>query len=78
MKSELGEDPEYAKTHNLKFNRLCYLEQLAKPLLSFFCIVLKDFEDRSDELINYVNQKITSLGGKKLKESDFKLFLSEE
>lgn len=78
MKSELGEDPEYAKTHNLKFNRLCYLEQLAKPLLSFFCIVLKDFEERSDELINYVNKKITSLGGKKLKESDFKLFSSDE
>ena len=78
MKSELGEDPEYAKIHHLKFNRLCYLEQLSKPLLSFFCIVLKDFEDRSDELINYVNKKITSLGGKKLKESDFKLFSSED
>jgi DNA polymerase delta subunit 1 len=78
MKSELGEDPEYAKKHNLKYNRLCYLEQLAKPLLSFFCIILKDFEDKSDELIEYVNKKITSLGGKKLKESDFKLFSSEE
>ena len=78
MKSELGEDPEYAKKHNLKYNRLCYLEQLSKPLLSFFCIILKDFEDKSDELIEYVNKKITSLGGKKLKESDFKLFSSEE
>jgi hypothetical protein len=62
----------------LKYNRLCYLEQLAKPLLSFFCIILKDFDDKSDELINYVNKKITSIGGKKLKESDFKLFTSDE
>ena len=78
MKSELGEDPDYAKINNLKYNRLCYLEQLAKPLLSFFCIILKDFDDKSDELINYVNKKITSIGGKKLKESDFKLFTSDE
>lgn len=78
MKSELGEDPEYARKHNLKYNRLCYLEQLAKPLLSFFCIILKDFDDKSDELIEYVNKKIVSIGGKKLKESDFKLFSSEE
>lgn len=78
MKSELGEDPEYARKHNLKYNRLCYLEQLAKPLLSFFCIILKDFDDKSDELIEYINKKIVSIGGKKLKESDFKLFSSEE
>lgn len=78
MKSELGEDPEYARKHNLKYNRLCYLEQLAKPLLSFFCIILKDFEDKSDDLIDYVNKKIVNIGGKKLKESDFKLFSSEE
>jgi DNA polymerase delta subunit 1 len=78
MKSELGEDPDYAKRNNLKYNRLCYLEQLAKPLLSFFCIILKDFDDKSDDLINYVNKKITSIGGKKLKESDFKLFTSDE
>ena len=77
IKSELGEDPEYAKKHNLKFNRLCYLEQLAKPVLSFFCIILKDSEDKCDELIEYVNSKIANLGGKKLKNSDFKVFSDE-
>lgn len=78
MKSELGEDPMYAKRNNLKYNRLCYLEQLSKPLLSFFCIILKDFENKSDELINYVNKNISCIGGKKLKESDFKLFSNED
>jgi len=77
MKSELGEDPDYAKKHNLKFNRLCYLEQLAKPILSFLCIVLKDNEERCDELIDYVNSIIINLGGKKLKNSDFKIFTDE-
>jgi len=77
MKSELGEDPDYAKKHNLKFNRLCYLEQLAKPILSFLCIVLKDNEERCDELIDYVNTNIINLGGKKLKNSDFKIFNDE-
>jgi hypothetical protein len=77
IKSELGEDPEYAKLHNLKFNRLCYLEQLSKPILSFLCIVLKDNEERCDELIDYVNSKIIELGGKKLKNSDFKIFSEE-
>ena len=74
MKSELGEDPDYAKRHNLKFNRLCYLDQLSKPILSFFCIILKDNEDSADELIDYVNEKIISINGKKFKPSDFKMF----
>ena len=31
-----------------------------------------------NDLIDYVNKKIVNIGGKKLKESDFKLFSSEE
>lgn len=77
IKSELGEDPEYAKLNNLKFNRLCYLEQLSKPILSFLCIVLKDNEQKCDDLIDYVNSKIIEVGGKKLKNSDFKIFSEE-
>ena len=73
-KSELGEDPDFAKNNNLKFNRLCYLEQLSKPILSFICIVLQDYSIECDNLINYVNEKLKSLGGNKLKSTDFKVF----
>lgn len=78
IKSELGEDPEYAKKHNLKFNRICYLEQLTKPILSFFSILLKDDENTFDELLEYVNEKTVSIGGKKFKHSDFKLFTDRD
>ena len=72
-KSELGEDPTYAIKHKLKYNRKCYLEQLAKPILGFYKIVLKDREDLLDEIINYTNDNIVNCGGKKLKPSDFKI-----
>jgi len=73
QKSELGEDPKYAIEHNLKFNRKCYLEQLAKPLLGFFKCVLSDNEDILDDIINYTNDKLVEYGGSKLKPSDFKM-----
>jgi hypothetical protein len=73
QKSELGEDPNYAKKHNLKYNRSCYLEQLAKPILGFYKVVLKDREKLLDHLINYTNDKILACGGKKLSPSDFKI-----
>ena len=72
-KSELGEDPVYAVQHNLKYNRECYIEQLAKPLLGFFKIVLNDRENLLDDIINYTNEKLVSCNGKKLKPSDFKM-----
>lgn len=72
-KSELGEDPKYAKQHGLKYNRMCYLEQLAKPILGFYKIVLKDDPDTLFSLLEYVNERIVRYGGKKLRESDFKL-----
>ena len=73
QKSELGEDPIYAKKHNLKYNRSCYLEQLAKPILGFYKVVLKDKESLLDYVINYTNDKIIACGGKKLSPSDFKI-----
>jgi hypothetical protein len=73
QKSELGEDPKYAIEHNLKFNRKCYLEQLAKPLLGFFKCVLSDNEESLDDIINYTNDKLVEYGGAKLKASDFKM-----
>ncbi len=72
-KSELAEDPKYAAQNGLKFNRLCYLEQLAKPILGFYKVVLKDNEDLLDGIITHVNEKIKSYGGKPLKPSDFKI-----
>ena len=73
QKSELGEDPKYAIEHKLKFNRKCYLEQLAKPLLGFFKCVLSDNEEALDDIINYTNEKLVEYGGAKLKPSDFKM-----
>jgi hypothetical protein len=72
-KAELAEDPEYAKQHNMKFNRICYLEQLAKPLLGWFKVVLKEEPDLLNETITFVNEKLTEFGGKKLKVSDYQI-----
>jgi DNA polymerase delta subunit 1 len=73
QKSELGEDPKYAIQNNLRYNRSCYLEQLAKPILGFYKVVLKNNEALLDHLINYTNDKIIACGGKKLSPSDFKI-----
>lgn len=73
QKSELGEDPTYAKLHNLKYNRGCYLSQLAKPLLGFFKVVLVDHQDVLNEIIDYTNQKLSEYGDSKLKSSDYTL-----
>jgi hypothetical protein len=73
QKSELGEDPKYAKKHNLKYNRSCYLEQLAKPILGFYKVVLKDNQKLLDDIINYTNDTLIKCGGKKLSPSDFKI-----
>jgi hypothetical protein len=73
QKSELGEDPKYAKDNNLKFNRTCYLEQLGKPILSFFKVILKEKPEILEDLIHYTNEKLESFGGKKFKLSDFKI-----
>lgn len=73
QKSELGEDPKYAIDNNLKFNRVCYLEQLAKPILGFYKIVLQHYPDLLDNIIEHVNTKLVQFGGKRLKPSDFKI-----
>ncbi|NBO99350.1 MAG: hypothetical protein EBU90_04380 [Proteobacteria bacterium] len=72
-KSELGEDPQYAIKHGLKFNRKCYLEQLAKPILGFYKIVLMEQQNLLDDVIGYVNNNLVSYGAKPLKPSDFKI-----
>ncbi len=71
-KSDLAEDPLYADKNGLKFNRLCYLEQLSKPILGFYKIVLKDNQEILEELIDHVNTFILRYKGKAFKLSDFK------
>lgn len=71
-KSELGEDPVYATKNGLKFNRTCYLEQLAKPILGFFSVVLKEHKELFHEVLNYVNVHLEKYGGKRLTEKEFK------
>jgi DNA polymerase elongation subunit (family B) len=73
-KNELSENLEYVTKHNLKFNRICYAEQLMKTILSFYKVLLKDKPELLDDTIAYSNKKLISFGGKKLKASDYKLF----
>jgi hypothetical protein len=72
-KADLAEDPKYARDHGLKYNRVCYLEQLAKPILGFYKIILKDNPKLLDETIDFVNDHLVRFGGKKLRPSDFKI-----
>jgi len=70
-KNELAEDPKYAVKKGLKLNRLCYLEQVAKPILGLYRVCLQD--KRLDDIIDYVNDKMVEYGGKKLKPSEYKI-----
>ena len=71
-KTELAEDPKYAKDNGLKYNRAAYLEQLAKPLLGLYKVVLQDYPDLLESLIDYVNKLLVNkYKGTKLKKSDF-------
>lgn len=72
-KCTLAEDPVYARKNGLKYNRMCYLEQLAKPILGFYGVVLKDHTELFFNVLNFVNSHLTKYGGKGLKPSDFKI-----
>jgi DNA polymerase family B len=75
QKSELGEDPVYAKNNGLKYNRGCYLSQLAKPLLGFFKCILEEHQNELEDIIDYTNNKLEEYDGKsaRLKLSDYKI-----
>lgn len=75
QKSELGEDPVYAQNNGLKYNRGCYLSQLAKPLLGFFKVCLSEHQNELVDLIDYTNNKLEEYDGKsaRLKASDYTL-----
>lgn len=71
-KTELAEDPKYANDNGLKYNRAAYLEQLAKPLLGLYKVVLQDYPELLESLIDYVNTLLVDkYKGTKLKYSDF-------
>lgn len=70
-KNEMAEDPKYMIKNGLKLNRMCYLEQVAKPILGLYRVCLEN--DDLDEIIEYVNEKMVIYGGKKLKPSDYKI-----
>ena len=72
-KSELGEDPDYAKRHNLKYNRKCYTDQLSKSVVGLYKVILIDDIKKLDELIEYINKNMISYGAKPFKHSDFKI-----
>jgi hypothetical protein len=72
-KGELAEEPKYAKEHNLKLNRVCYLEQLGKTILGFFKITLEHEQDLLLSAIDYINERLSWCGGKCLKPGDFKV-----
>jgi len=73
QKSELTEDPTYAKLNCLKYNRGCYLEQLAKSVMGFFKVVLQNEDELTDDLLEFTNEKLIEFGSSKLKISDFKI-----
>jgi hypothetical protein len=71
-KTELAEDPVYAKEHKLYYNRAAYLEQLAKPILGIYKVILQNDSELLDKLIDYVNfYLVDKYNNKKLNKSDF-------
>lgn len=72
-KGELAEEPKYAKEHNLRLNRVCYLEQLGKTILGFFKITLEKEQDLLSSAIDYINERLEMCDGKCLRPSDFKV-----
>lgn len=70
-KSELGENPDYVELHDLKINRACYLESLARTLLGFFKVALNNDPSTLEHLVDYTNERLASYSHSKLRVSDF-------
>lgn len=70
-KSECGENPNYVILNNIPINKLCYIEQLAKVILGFYKSIITS--NSFNHLLEYTNNYIKLLDGKKLKLSDFKI-----
>lgn len=73
QKFDLAEDPKFIVSNNLKLNRLCYIEQLAKPLLALYKVCLQNNLELLTHVINKTNEKVILFGGKPFKINDFKI-----
>lgn len=69
-KFERAEDPKYAKEHNLKIDRLSYLDQVSKPILGLLKIVLKRHPKEFNLILSRINETMVECNGKPLKEKD--------
>lgn len=73
-KTELVEDPKYAKDNDILYNRAIYVEQLAKPILGLYKVVLQNNITLLDNLVDFVNSYLVDkYKTTKLKESDFRI-----
>lgn len=66
-KFEKAEDPKYAEHHGLRFDRLCYLDQLIKPIVAFYKIVLVEYPDALRDVLIAINSCLVDCGGKPIK-----------
>jgi DNA polymerase delta subunit 1 len=69
-KYEKSEDPKYAKEHNLKLDRLFYIEHVSKPVMAFFKIVINDEKEKLDSLKLFVKESLSLCAGKDVDLSD--------
>jgi DNA polymerase elongation subunit (family B) len=69
-KFERAEDPKYAKEHNLKVDRLSYLDQVVKPILGLLKIVLKKHPREYNFVLDKINETFVLCHGKPLREKD--------
>ena len=61
------EDPQYAKDHNLKYDRIVYLEHIAKPILGLLAPLLgREFPNILNGVYDTFCDAIKRCGGKKL------------
>jgi hypothetical protein len=61
------EDPDYAKEHNLRYDRVVYLEHIAKPILGLLAPLLgREYPEILNGVYNTFCDAIKKCGGKKL------------
>lgn len=67
QKYEKAEDPVYARENNLKFDRVVYIEHIAKPILGFMVPLLhRERPKLLSQVFDLINEYLVRCGGKKL------------
>jgi DNA polymerase delta subunit 1 len=77
-KFEKAEDPVYAKEHKLKFDRMSYLDQVIKPVVSLLKIIMSGHPNEYLKVIQLINNTISECGGKPIREKEYSLHLEEK